>query len=130
MRQVILLLFLTPPPQWGGNLLMINGEHMIQKFNFLTELTKLSLESQEDKLSVNTYDRNFNNYVSATFEKLSKTDLEYKNVINALNSPQSTSNPERLFLLQTYLGEYSNYVSLLSTLARKGVSAIETLEKS
>ncbi|HBA9513508.1 TPA: type III secretion system protein [Escherichia coli] len=103
---------------------------MIQKVNFLAELTKLSLEGHEDNLSVNTYDRNFNNYVSSTFEKLSKTDLEYKNVINALNSPQSTSNPERLFLLQTYLGEYSNYVSLLSTLVRKGVSAIETLEKS
>ncbi|MFT8211956.1 MAG: type III secretion system inner rod subunit SctI [Symbiopectobacterium sp.] len=32
--------------------------------------------------------------------------------------------------LQSYLGEYSNYVSLISTLARKGVATIETLEKA
>ena len=103
---------------------------MIQKVNFLAELTKLDIENQVDDLSVNIYDKKFNNYISATFDKLSETDLEYKKAINALNSPQSTSNPERLLLLQTYLGEYSNYVSLLSTLTRKGVSTIETLEKS
>ncbi|EKC7685917.1 type III secretion system inner rod subunit SctI [Salmonella enterica] len=105
---------------------------MIHKINFLAELTGLSLESTKNNLSVDidSYEGNFNNFVSEAFNKLSKADLEYKENINILNSPLMTSNPKFLFQLQKYLGEYSNYVSLVSTLARKGVSTIETLEKS
>lgn len=99
----------------------------------LSALTKLTPNSinPEDNLSVSVHDNNFNNLVSSTFIKVSETDAKFKNVINTLSqSPHYTSNPEKLQLLQNYLGEYSNYVSLVTTLARKVVSTIETLEKS
>ena len=106
----------------------------MNKFNeALLTLTKLSPNSinPEDCLSVSVHDQNFNNLVSSTFYKVSETDMQFKNVINTLSqSPYYTSNPEKLQLLQNYLGEYSNYVSLVSTLAHKVVNTIETLDKS
>jgi len=99
----------------------------------LSALTRLSPQSinPEDNVSVTVHDQNFNNMVSSTFNKISETDAQFKNVINTLSqSPHFTSDPQKLLMLQNYIGEYSNYVSLVSTLARKGVSTIETLEKS
>ncbi|CAK8744321.1 hypothetical protein SODG_007413 [Sodalis praecaptivus] len=59
--------------------------------------------------------------VSSTFKQLSEQDLDFKQMINALSSsPETTSNPEKLSQLQSLIGEYSNYVSLVSTLAKKG----------
>ncbi|WP_224558175.1 type III secretion system inner rod subunit SctI [Pectobacterium versatile] len=96
----------------------------------LTQLTP-DISIPEDNLSVRVHDQNFNNMVSSTFNKISETDMQFKNVINILSqSPEYTSDPQKLLMLQSYIGEYSNYVSLVSTLARKGVSTIETLEKS
>ncbi|WP_429522667.1 type III secretion system inner rod subunit SctI [Paraburkholderia youngii] len=40
------------------------------------------------------------------------------------------SNPKQLFALQTDLANYNIYVSLVSTLTRKAVSAVETLVKA
>lgn len=99
----------------------------------LSALTKLSPSTinPEDNLSISVHDRNFNNFVSSTFTKVNETDVQFKNMINSLSqSPHYTSNPEKLQMLQNYIGEYSNYISLVSTLARKAVSTIETLEKS
>ncbi|EBJ5114580.1 type III secretion system protein [Salmonella enterica] len=103
---------------------------MITQTDLLKNLTKLTLDKSEDDLSVSVYENKFSDIVSESFARLSETDLNFKNSINSLNSLQLTSNPQYLMLLQRYLGEYSNYVSLVSTLARKGVGAIETLEKS
>lgn len=99
----------------------------------LSALTRLSPDSinPEDNVSVSVHDQNFNNLVSSAFNKISETDAQFKNVINTLSqSPHFTSDPQKLQMLQNYLGDYSNYVSLVSTLARKTVSTIETLEKS
>ncbi|HFT1247468.1 TPA: type III secretion system inner rod subunit SctI [Escherichia coli] len=106
---------------------------MSQTLEALTALTKLTPSSatSENNLSIVVHDQNFNNLVSSAFNKISETDVQFKNVINELSqSPRFTSAPQKLLMLQSYLGEYSNYVSLVSTLARKGVSTIETLEKS
>lgn len=106
---------------------------MKQALEALPALTKLTPHNPalDDNLSVTVYDQNFNNLVSSTFNKISETDAQYQNVINTLSqSQQFTSDPQKLLMLQSYIGEYSNYVSLVSTLARKGVSTIETLEKS
>lgn len=85
----------------------------------------------DDSTSVSVHDQYFNNLVSSTFTKISETDTEFKNVINTLSSEAHfNSDPQKLLMLQNYIGEYTNYVSLVSTLARKGVSTIETLEKS
>lgn len=101
-----------------------------QALSSLTKLTPYTAEP-EDNLSVSVHDQNFNNLVSSSFKKISETDMQYKDVINTLSqSPQFTSDPQALLMLQSYIGEYSNYVSLVSTIARKGVSTIETLEKS
>ncbi|MCZ4057954.1 type III secretion system inner rod subunit SctI [Pantoea sp. LMR881] len=81
--------------------------------------------------SITVSDKSFDAIVSNAFNKVSDTHSDYKRVVNALSqSPEFTSNPEMLQHLQNYLGEYSNYVSLVSALSRKVVSTIETLEKS
>jgi len=106
---------------------------MSQSLQALSSLTKLTpfTDKPEDNLSVAVHDQNFNNLVTNSFKKISETDMQYKDVINSLSqSPQFTSDPQALLMLQSYIGEYSNYVSLVSTIARKGVSTIETLEKS
>lgn len=69
--------------------------------------------------------------VSSTFKQLSEQDSDFKQMINALiSSPETTSSPEKLSQLQSLIGEYSNYVSLVSTLAKKGVNTVETLGKA
>jgi len=47
-----------------------------------------------------------------------------------MKSPDAASNPDSLLEWQNDLGEYNNYISLVSALTRKTVSTIETLEKS
>lgn len=99
----------------------------------LVELTQLTPNENDWEASGSTrvHDQAFSTLVSTTFKKMSETDEQFKQAINALShSPQFSSSPETLLQLQSYLGEYSNYVSLISTLARKGVSTIETLEKA
>ncbi len=106
---------------------------MVQTNKTLLELTHLTPKENyvEDPASTRVHDQTFSMLVSNTFKQMSETDEQFKLAINTLsNSPHFTSNPEALLQLQSYLGEYSNYVSLISTLARKGVSAIETLEKA
>jgi hypothetical protein len=106
---------------------------MSQPIEALSALTRLTPHSinPEDTTSVTVHDQYFNNLVASTFNKISATDMQFKNVINMLSqSPQFTSDPQKLLMLQSYIGEYSNYVSLVSALARKGVSTIETLGKS
>ncbi len=99
----------------------------------LVELTQLTPEENDwqESSSMRVHDQTFSTLVSTTFKQMGETDEQFKQVINALsNSPRFSSSPEALLQLQSYLGEYSNYVSLISTLARKGVSTIETLEKA
>lgn len=106
---------------------------MVQTNKALLELTYLTPKEtyMEDPTSTRVHDQTFSTFVSNTFNQMSETDEQFKQAINAIsNSPQFTSNPEGLLQLQSYLGEYSNYVSLISTLVRKGVSTIETLEKA
>lgn len=99
----------------------------------LVELTQLTPEENdwEETGSMRVHDQAFSMLVSNTFRQMSETDEQFKQAINTLsNSPLFSSSPVALLQLQNYLGEYSNYVSLISTLARKGVSTIETLEKA
>lgn len=106
---------------------------MSQPIEALLALTRLSPHGNnpENNTSVTVHNQYFNNLVASTFNKISDTDMQFKDVINTLShSPQFTSDPKKLLMLQNYIGEYSNYVSLVSTLARKGVGTIETLGKS
>ncbi|SFN66185.1 Type III secretion needle MxiH, YscF, SsaG, EprI, PscF, EscF [Izhakiella capsodis] len=105
---------------------------MSQVINALSALTKLTPDNiePENDSSVMVHDQSFNNLVSSTFNKLSATDSHFKDVINTLSQAQFTSDPGALVKLQSYIGEYSNYVSLVSSVMRKGVSTVETLEKS
>jgi len=106
---------------------------MTQFIDSLSSLTKLTpyTSSVDDNLSISAHDNQFNNLVSSSFNQISETSTQFKDVINALSqSDQFSSDPHSLLLLQSYIGEYSNYISLVSTLARKGVTTIETLEKS
>lgn len=106
---------------------------MSQSIEALSSLTKLTpyTSIEADSSSISIHDGNFNNLVSSAFNKISKTNTQYKDVINSLTDAVNfSSDPKSLVMLQSYIGEYSNYVSLVSTLARKGVATIETLEKS
>ncbi|WP_299999381.1 type III secretion system inner rod subunit SctI [uncultured Cedecea sp.] len=104
--------------------------HSIEALSSLTKLTSYS-SLDTDHHSVSVHDNNFNNLVSSTFNKLSETNTQYKEMINSLSHSENfSSDPQTLLRLQSYIGEYSNYISLISTLARKGVATIETLEKS
>lgn len=106
---------------------------MNQSHQAISALTQLSPQDSEggDNSATQIFGHDFNAFVANAFQQFSETDVQYKQVINALsNSPEFTSNPGTLLQLQLYLGEYSNYVSLVSTLARRGVSTVETLEKS
>lgn len=101
--------------------------------NVLTQLTKLtSSDLQSDSASsTNVNNQSITSTVSNAFTKMSDMDCSYKNTINMLSqSPRFTSDPAMLLKLQEYLGEYNNYVSLVSTLGRKATGIVETLEKS
>ncbi|MBS0846913.1 type III secretion system inner rod subunit SctI [Citrobacter sp. JGM124] len=102
----------------------------IQALSSLTQLTPYASHI-DSETSVAIHDVNFNNLVSNAFNKISETTTQYKDIINSLShSEHFSSDPKTLLMLQSYIGEYSNYVSLVSALARKGVATIETLEKS
>lgn len=58
------------------------------------------------------------------------TQVEKDRIPAALNNPDVTSDPEQLAIWQNKLSAYTIDTSLYSTLARKGVSAIETLIKT
>lgn len=104
---------------------------MSYSIDALSSLTKLTPTTPPDADSISVHEADFNSLVSNAFTKISETSTQYKDVINSLsNSASATSDPKSLLMLQGYLGEYSNYISLVSTLARKGVATIETLEKS
>ena len=106
---------------------------MSQNIEALSSLTKLTTYTplDTDNSSVTVHDNNFNNLVSSAFNEISETNAQYKDMINSLSHSENfSSDPQTLLMLQSYLGDYSNYVSLVSTLARKGVATIETLEKS
>jgi len=104
--------------------------HSIEALSSLTKLTNYTpLDTESSSIAV--HDSHFSNLVSSAFSKISETNTQYKEMINSLSHSENfSSDPQTLLRLQSYIGEYSNYVSLVSTLARKGVATIETLEKS
>lgn len=60
-----------------------------------------------------------------TESNITKTRIEDK-----LADPAALTKPETLIEMQTDLSNYTIDISLISTLARKGVSTIETLVKA
>lgn len=97
------------------------------RINDLTSPT----DAQEDLSSVDTSDKNFKKLVLDYFTEVNSTDSGFNNEIGRLiQIPGSANDPETLLSWQNYLGDYNNYISLVSTLSRKAVSSIETLEKS
>ncbi|WP_042958944.1 type III secretion system inner rod subunit SctI [Erwinia tasmaniensis] len=84
-----------------------------------------------DHTSVFSHNASFSDFVSNTFENSSEHRISFDNVLNKFNQPhESTDNPENLLMLQAYINEYSNYVSMISSVVRKGIGTIETLEKA
>lgn len=73
----------------------------------------------------------FNHFVADAYRQINANDINYKNMINAFStSPTLASDPVKLIQCQKLMGEYNIYVNLISTIAKKGVGTIETLEKS
>lgn len=82
--------------------------------------------SMSDPTSVTLEARMIQAYAktSTTFE------AEQNDVINRLQQSKVTSDPAELFRLQQRTSDYNLQVSMISTLTRKGVSAVETLLRS
>lgn len=82
--------------------------------------------SMSDSTSVTLEARMIQAYakMSTTFEN------EQNDVINQLQQSKVTSDPAELFRLQQRTSDYNLQVSMISTLTRKGVSAVETLLRS
>ncbi|MFJ2974094.1 type III secretion system inner rod subunit SctI [Kluyvera sp. NPDC087067] len=82
--------------------------------------------SMSDPTSVTLEARMIQAYAktSTTFEN------EQNDVINQLQQSKVTSDPAELFRLQQRTSDYNLQVSMISTLTRKGVSAVETLLRS
>lgn len=96
----------------------------------LTQLTP-DISSNDDHSLMKSQDQTFQDLISTTFKNFTDNNVQYKSLINTLSqSPQFTSDPQHLLMLQSYIGEYTNYISLVTSLTRKGISTIETLEKS
>jgi len=96
-------------------------------------LSALSLVNSSSSFPDETisHDMNFNDLVSNAYQQVSEHESQLKERIDLISSsPQLTSNPESLLKLQNYIGDLTNYISLVSTVARKTVTTIETLEKS
>ena len=106
---------------------------MHQSYKTVTEFMPRSTEEDmhQGPEAIDANPQNFDALVSSAFQQFSDTDTHYRQAINALSlNPMLTSDPGALIQLQNCLSEYNNYTSLVSTVARKGVSTIETLEKS
>lgn len=81
----------------------------------MSDPTSVTLEAR----MIQAYARN-----STAFE------AEQKDVIDRLQQANVTSDPAELFRLQQRTSDYNLQVSMISTLTRKGVSAVETLLRS
>ncbi|NEG59865.1 type III secretion system inner rod subunit SctI [Pantoea agglomerans] len=102
----------------------------IDPLTALIKITPTTAESDNSQ-SITVHDNNMHNMVGNLYRQMSGTEDQYKSMINTLSqSPEFTSNPESLLKLQSYLREYPNYIALVSSLARKSVNAVETLEKA
>lgn len=71
------------------------------------------------------------NSLIASFARLSHTTkVEYEQILNMANNPANYSDPKCLSYLQQRTADYNLRISLLQTLSRKGVTAVETLLKT
>lgn len=68
--------------------------------------------------------------IQAYAQTASAAHAEQLSVLRQLRQDHVTSNPEELFKLQQRTADYNLQLSLISTLTRKGVSAVETLLRS
>ncbi|WP_048697130.1 type III secretion system inner rod subunit SctI [Erwinia piriflorinigrans] len=106
---------------------------MIIQPEFLSAQTQTAPDTLNDKDRTSVFSGNgsFNDLVFSAFENVSERTINLKNAISTISeSSQLTGNPENLLILQKYIIEYTNYLSLISTISRKGIATIETLEKA
>lgn len=68
--------------------------------------------------------------IQAYAKTATNAGAEQDDVIRKLQQSRTTSDPAELFKLQQRTSDYNLQVSMISTLTRKGVSAIETLLRS
>jgi hypothetical protein len=67
--------------------------------------------------------------LSAALDKCNETAESAKLKIESQFSVKNATDPKSLIALQTEVQNYSIYVSLVGTLARKGISTVETVVK-
>lgn len=84
----------------------------------------------DDNTSLRENDDNFRNLVSSLSQVIDKS-TSYTNSIDSYRNPATADySPAGLLNLQNLTADYNNLVMGVSTVARKLVTTIETLEKS
>lgn len=58
------------------------------------------------------------------------TAVDKQTIANRIEDPNLVTDPKELAISQEMISDYNLYVSMVSTLTRKGVGAVETLLRS
>lgn len=58
------------------------------------------------------------------------TAVDKQTITNRIEDPNLVTDPKELAISQEMISDYNLYVSMVSTLTRKGVRAVETLLRS
>lgn len=58
------------------------------------------------------------------------TAVDKQTITNRIEDPNLVTDPKELAISQEMISDYNLYVSMVSTLTRKGVGAVETLLRS
>ncbi|ECG8591052.1 type III secretion system inner rod protein PrgJ [Salmonella enterica subsp. salamae] len=58
------------------------------------------------------------------------TAVDKQTITNRIEDPNLVTDPKELAISQEMISDYNLYVSMISTLTRKGVGAVETLLRS
>lgn len=82
--------------------------------------------SMSEPMQVSLEERMIQAYSEASVD----VQLEQSDVLAKLQDNRVTSDPAELFKLQQRTSDYNLQLSMISTLTRKGVSAVETLLRS
>lgn len=92
---------------------------------------KVSGVDNDISSSENVFNNKVDNMLVAAADKLGHKEEDYKKTIETITHTNSmVDNPEMLFKLQVAVNSFSILENTASSLAHKGITAIETLVKS
>lgn len=96
----------------------------------ITNLHNISLMNEMREMDSHNTATNLETVLKQSLQNINDKSNNMKNGIeNQLDNPLDLTRPENLLAFQTNISDYNIYISLVSTVARKAVSSVETLVK-